>query len=232
MNPINKFAATSAIMTALALSAVPVVASAADLPKAVQILFETPHIASVTPGTELVYKFERKPSDEHLLGKGFSDDIKVKIESDGAPGKKNIVLQIYSGDRARDPQRITDMDGNPMLVVYLDGAIAHFGQLAGGDRAYLKNKFSKTIGDDAKIDPVKIDYKGLEIEGYKVSVTPYANDPSRSKMRGFEGATFTIAVSDKIPGYFAQMVSKYSNSDKAAPYLEETTTLDGVTEVK
>ena len=56
---------------------------------------------------------------------------------------------MYSGDRAREPQRITDMDGNPMLVVYLDSAVSHFQQLAGGDRAYLKGMFSKYLGNGA-----------------------------------------------------------------------------------
>lgn len=203
-------------------------AFSADAPKAASILFEVPHIASVAPGTELVYRFERKPSDEKKLGLGFSDDIKVKIESDGAPGKKNVLVQIYSGERARDPQRITDMDGNPMVVVYLDNAVAHFQQLAGGDRAYLKNMFSKYIGEAAKVEQVTIDYKGDKLAGYKIVMTPYADDRARAKMRGYEGAQFTISVSEKIPGYLAKMVSNYTNSAKDGPRLEETMTLDGV----
>jgi hypothetical protein len=207
-------------------------ATAAEAPKPAAILFDTPHISSVAPGTALVYKFERKPSNPKVLGDGFSDDITLTVESEGKPGKKNVRLQIYSGDRARDPQEITDMDGNPLLLVYLDGAVAHFRMLAGGDPAYLKGMFKERIADSAKVTPVKIDYKGQSIDGYRVSITPYANDPAKSKMNGFEGSTFTIALSDKIPGYFAKMVSEYTNTDKNSPTLEETTTLDGVGDVK
>ena len=107
--------------------------AAAEAPKPTDVLFQQPHIASIAAGTELVYKFVRKPSNEKILGAGFTDNIVVKVESDGAPGKKNVLVQMYSGDRAREPQRITDMEGNPMLVVYLDGAVSHFRQLAGGD---------------------------------------------------------------------------------------------------
>jgi hypothetical protein len=199
---------------------------------AVDLLFETKHISAIAPGTELIYKFERKPSDEAVLGKGFSDDIKLKIESDAAGGKKNVVLQIYTGERARDPHRITEMDGNPMLVVYLDNAVAHFKDLAGGDRAYLKNTFSKDIGKSGKLDPVTITYKGEPVPGFRVTVTPFANDPARAKMRGFEGAQFSIYLSDKVPGFFAKMVSNFVNSEKGGPTLEEVTTLEGVGEVK
>ncbi|CCB65114.1 MULTISPECIES: hypothetical protein [unclassified Hyphomicrobium] len=206
--------------------------SAEETPKPADILFERPHIASVAPGTNLVYKFERAPSDPKTLGPGFSDNITLTVESDGAPGKKNVRLQIYSGDRARDPQEITDMDGNPLLVVYLDDAVAHFRLLAGGDGAYLKNMFKKSLAQDAKIAPVKIDYKGQSVDGFRVSLTPYINDPAKARMNGFEGSVFTIALSDKIPGYFAKMVSDYTNNDKKGPSLKETLTLDGVGDVK
>lgn len=227
-----KFSFRIAPMIGIALVCAGAGGAAGETPKPADILFERPHIASIAPGTELVYKFERKPSNEKVLGAGFTDDITVKIESDGAPGKKNVLVQIYSGDRAREPQRITDMDGNPMLIVYLDSAVAHFRELAGGDSAYLKGTFSKYLGNGAKIDPVTITYKGQTVDGYRVTATPYVNDPAKSKMNGFEGATFTIALSDKIPGYFAQMVSTYVNTDKNTPTLEETTTLDGVGGVK
>lgn len=207
-------------------------AVAEDMPKPTDILFERPHIASVAPGTNLVYKFVRAPSDPKTMGEAFSDNITVTVESNGAPGKKNVRIQIYSGDRAREPQEVTDMDGNPMLIVYLDDAVSHFRLLAGGDSAYLKSMFKKSLAQDAKIAPVKIDYKGQTVDGYRVSLTPYINDPAKARMNGFEGSTFTIALSDKIPGYFAKMVSDYTNTDKKAGTLKETMTLEGVGDVK
>lgn len=221
-----------AALTALALL-LPAAAGAADIPKPTDILFNRPHISNVSAGTVLDYKFIRKPSNEQMLGSGFTDDITVTIEKDDATaGKKTVLVQMYTGDRARDPQRITGMDGNPMVVVCLDNAVSHFRQLAGGDSAYLKNTFSRYLAEHATIAPVKILYKGEEVDGYQITATPYADDPAKSKMGGFENATFKIALSDKIPGYLAQMVSDISNTDKAAPRLLETTTLDGVGGVK
>jgi hypothetical protein len=203
-----------------------------DAKKATEMLFDAKHIVNVANGTELVYKFERKPSNEKVLGPGFVDDVKVKIEGDGKEGKKNLLVNIYSGERARDPNRITDMDGNPMLIVYLDAAVGHFQELAGGDRAYLKNRFSRGIGSNSKLDPVKISYKGTDVDGYRISLKPFADDPSRAKMRGFETSAFSIVLSDKIPGHLALMTSSYVNTQKDAPTLEERTTLEGVGEVK
>lgn len=207
-------------------------AAAADVPKAVDLLFEGKHIAQTPVGTELNYTFERKPSDEKMLGPGYKDSIKLKIDGESAEGKKNILIEMFTGDRARDPFRSTDHDGNPMLIVYLDTALGHFRQLAGGDHSYLKHKFSTSFEKGATVSPVKISYKGADVAGYRVTVTPYANDPARSKMKGWEAAEFSIVISDNIPGKFAQMISNFRNSDKLAPSLEERTTLDGVGEVK
>lgn len=220
-----------AALAALALL-IPAAAGASDLPKPTDILFNRPHISNIAAGTVLNYKFLRKPSNEQMLGAGFSDDITVTIESDATEGKKNVLVQMYTGDRARDPQRITGMDGNPMMVVCLDSAVSHFRQLAGGDAAYLKNTFSRYLAEHATIAPVKISYKGENVDGYQITATPYAEDPSRSKMGGFENATFKIVLSDKIPGYLATMIADFNNTDKAAPTLLETTTLEGVGEIK
>lgn len=224
-------AAAGLIAASMAFSA-PAMAAPDKENSASDLLFETKHIVNLPAGTELVYRFERKPSDESRLGAGYADDITVKIESDADNNKKNVRLQIYTGNRARDPHRITDMDGNPILIVYLDNAVAHFRQVAGGDRAYLKNMFSSKIASAAEVSPVKIKFNGEIVDGKKVTVSPYKNDPSRAKMRGYEGATFSLVVSDDVPGFFAQMTSTIHNANKEGPHLDEITTLKGVEEVK
>lgn len=208
-------------------------ATADQTPKATDLLFETKHIVMIAPGTVLKYNYERTPTNEQYFGKAVKDEIKVTIEKDSAAaGKKDVVVNMFTGDNARDPNKITEMDGNPMLIVFLDTALGRFNQIVGGDRAYLKHKFSQSFLSDAKVEPVKVTYKGEDVDGYRVSVIPYANDASRAKMKGFETSLFTITISEKVPGQFAQMTSNYVNTDKTFPTLTETMTLDGVGGVK
>ena len=100
----------TAFVAALAASVISnAVAASDDSKKAANMLFDTPHIATVSPGTKFVYKFERLPSDEKVLGKGFTDDISVDVEAEGAPGKKNVVVRMFSGERGREPNRIISL---------------------------------------------------------------------------------------------------------------------------
>ncbi|MFG3590906.1 hypothetical protein ACFXS9_00065 [Bradyrhizobium sp. RDI18] len=141
--------------------------SAEETPKPADILFERLSLRPSRRVRTSSTSSRRTPSDPKTLGPGFSDNITLTVErAMAARAKKNVRLQIYSGDRARDPQEITDMDGNPLLVVYLDDAVAHFRLLAGGDGAYLKNMFKKSLAQDAKIAPVKIDAKGQSVDGF------------------------------------------------------------------
>jgi hypothetical protein len=226
---LTRFATGAVLSVALAC---PVFAASEDIQKIQEILFDAKHVVSLPNGTELTYKFERLPSDEKLLGLGFTDDYKMMIKGDGVAGKKNVLVNVFSGERAREPQDLKDIDGNPMLLAYLDTAVGHFSLLAGGDRFYFQSKFRKSMKEIAKLAPVKISYKGLDVDGYRVSIAPFADDPVRAKMRGYETAEFSIVLSDKIPGHFAQMISNFTNTQKDAPTLIEKTTLDGVGEVK
>lgn len=211
---------------------VPVTAvQAADALKASPIIFDSAHMKNTRDGDEIVYDFSRKASDESQLGMGFTDKITLKV-GDQKDGKKALDLQIYSGKRARDLQKMTDMTINPMFVVTMQQAVASFRAVGGGDFAYLKNRFTKSIDEKSIVESVKIDYKGQTVDAYKISVEPFKGDPNSARMRGYDISTFTMIVSPNVPGEFVETVSVMKSSVAASPNLEERTTLAGFGGVK
>ena len=44
---------------------------------------------------------------------------------------------------------------------------------------------------------------------------------TRLKMQGFEGAKFTVVVSNEVPGYFVDLTSSFESKAAAGPSLEE-----------
>ena len=202
-------------------------AASAQSPNATELIFDHQHLSNTKAGDEIVYKFERKVSDEKLAGAGFNDEIKLKIDEVDKDGKKNIALQIFSGDRGRETQKITELTINPVFVVGMQQAIASFRLLAGGDLSYLKHRFGLNVRDKSKVIAVKFDYKGQVIDGFKIDVSPFEGDPNMAKMKGYEVSEFTFIVSPGVPGEIVEFFSITKSSAKDSVSLQERTTLAG-----
>jgi hypothetical protein len=183
----------------------------------------------VEQGKTIDYKFKRTVSNPELLGQPFSDDITLKVVAEKPTGKKDVDLQIYTGERARDLQQMPDLTINPVFLVYFNQAVNSFSQLAGGQQPYLTRVFSLGFKDKAKVEPIKVDYKGKKIDAYRISMAPYLGDQNESKMQGWEGAEYVLVVSDQVPGEIIDLIAKYKNKYPGDLQLVERITLDGAT---
>jgi hypothetical protein len=206
-----------------------VAAAAGDQPDVVNIIFNHKHLSNVEAGHEIDYRFNRTVSDPKLLGQPFSDDITLKVVAAKPTGEKDVNLQIYTGDRARDLQKLGNISINPVFQVYFNQAVNSFSQLAGGQRPYLTRLFSMGFKEKAKIEPIKVDYKGKKIDAYRITMAPYIGDTAESKMQGWEGAEYTLVVSEQVPGEIIDLVAMYKNKYPGGLQLVERITLDGVT---
>jgi hypothetical protein len=202
-----------------------------DALKATPIIFEAEHLLNTKAGEELVYDFSRTVSDEAQLGLGFKDKITLKV-ADIKDGKRAVDLQIYTGERARDLQKMTDMTINPMFIVTMQQAVSSFRAVGGGDLSYLKNRFTKNMDEKSLVEPCKIDFKGETIDAYRITVTPFSEDPNASRMKGYDASTFTFIISKNVPGEFVESVSVIKSSKEGSPNFEERTTLAGFGGVK
>lgn len=201
--------------------------AADDKPSAVDMIFENKHLSNVKAGEQLDYKFKRTVSDPKMLGAPFSDDITLKVVAASPNGGKDVDLQIYTGDRARDLQKMPNRQHNPVFLVYFNQAVSSFRLLAGGHGAYLTRVFSTGFQDKAKVEPVKVEYKGKKIDAYRISMAPYAGDQNESKMQGWEGAEYVLVVSKDVPGEVVDLIAKYKNKYPGGLQLVERITLDG-----
>ena len=207
-------------------------ANAADQPLATTMIFDHKHLSNVEQGKEVTYRFNRTVSDAKLLGQPFSDDITLKVVGAKPTGERDVDLQIYTGERARDLQKLPSLTINPVFLVYFNQAVNSFSMLAGGQQAYLTRLFSNGFKDKAKVEPVKVDYKGKKIDAYRVSMAPYVGDPHKSKMEGWEGAEYVLVLSDQVPGEIVDLIAKYKNKYPGDLRLVERITLDGVSGVE
>ena len=225
-------AAAATLTMATLLFSIGAAHAAPEAPKATAMLFDAPHLSNVGKGEQLNYDFDRKVSDPKLLGPSYDDKISVDVTDAESDGKRNVVVKVFTGQRARTPQKIAGMTGNPLLVVFLDHAVANMAQLSGGKRPYLKQKIKMSFVNGAKVEPVKIAYNGGTVDGNRIKIAPFVGDPNALKMMGYDGASFEIVVSDHVPGEFASLSAHYESPMKGSPSLDEVTKLEGVGDIK
>ncbi|MGE3231128.1 MAG: hypothetical protein AB7J30_16985 [Hyphomicrobium sp.] len=224
----RSFVRVTAVAVGLAL--MPLVSAAAGN-EGLELLFKARHLDLVDKGGEVTYHFERKGSDERLVGKNYADDIRLGVEKVDDKGGRDVVLKIFTGEHARDPQSYPELSINPLFIWYLDRAVSTFGTLAGGNHMYLKHKISDALGA-AQFEATKVDYNGGQVDALKTTIAPFADDPSAFKMQGFQNSSFTIVISNHVPGYFVDLQSNFVSAQAAGPELKEQIKLVGMGEAK
>ncbi|MCH9807273.1 MAG: hypothetical protein K0U74_06040 [Alphaproteobacteria bacterium] len=224
----NTFPASA--MAAAALLACASIANAAEAPASISsALFETKHIDGLKAGTTLTYDFERVSSEPRMLGPNFTDDIDLTIKKVAENNTRTVGIRVFTGDRGRAVRTIDGMTGNPVLVFFLDRAVAGFSLLAGGNRAYHKNRFRVAMRTKGGLIPEKFEYNGKPVDGFRFAVRPFTGDRKNiDKMKGYQNAHFEFLMSDDLPGYFAEFTSNYSSNKPGSPSLRERIVLKGV----
>jgi hypothetical protein len=197
------------------------VAAMAGAPSAVELLFERKHLVALEGGSEITYRFERATSDPKMLGEPFSDTIRLTITAVAPTGTREVALHIFTGDRARGVHNVPDLTGNPVLVLFLDRAVANMSRLAGGSRPYLKDRMRAGLRDKALLEPITITYAGKTLDAFRITVTPFVGDANAAKMLGYDGAKLTLVVSEAVPGLFVELTSTFESGISDAPRLEE-----------
>jgi hypothetical protein len=202
-------------------------AAYAGPPTPVELLFEGKHLSELAPGTQITYRFDRIVSDPSLLGESFSDEIKLVVTS-VTPTGAGVALSIFTGERARSIQMLTNMIGNPVLIVFLDRALNNMSQLVGITRPYLKDRIRLGLREKAVLEPIELSYNGSKTEGFRITVIPFEGDPREGKMLGYERSKLTFVVSEAVPGKLVEMTSTYESALPGAPHLQERITMLGM----
>ena len=190
-------------------------------PQPSDLLFKLRQLDLVSKGSQMTYKFERKTSNETLLGKDFTDELRLQITKTSDKGARDIALYVFTGDAARDVQNWPDLSTNPLLLWYLDRSVTQLSTLSGAEKMYLKGRIRSTFDEQGKVEAIKVEYDGKQVDAYRITITPFKGDPFASKMEGYDHSYLSFVVSDAVPGYFVNMAATYESPRRGTPMIEE-----------
>lgn len=210
---------------AFALCAAMMVISAQAQDAPADILFMRPHLAGLPAGTELVYRLDRKVSDTAHLGEPFSDDITLTLGAAAPDGSRDVGLRIFTGDRTRAVDGLGSLTGNPVLVIFLDRAVANLARLTGGKPHYLKARLRAALRDRATSTVVRTEFAGRTLEATRIVVRPFADGAEAGRLLGYEDSEFAFVVAEDAPGMLVEMTARFTSTLPDAPKLDESIAL-------
>jgi hypothetical protein len=165
------------------------------------LLFETPYMSSVQAPSKMVYTFKSATADDAQYGRSFDDQASMKVEAnkDNA-SRRDVFVTLFSGDREREIGLVSAVSGNPMLMVFLERDMSRMKMHVGGQPVYYRNRIRAALREHAKVEPITISYADKTVNGSRISIQPFTDDPLGEQLRLFRSKIYEFTISDAIPG--------------------------------
>ncbi len=191
------------------------------------------HLLNIEQPVRLHYEFEKTGSYEE----GFFDDVYLDIIEINEDGTRNTALQFFTQEKSQkvSPSNVTNITGNPVIGVYLQGDVYEMNRLTEGHWKYFHKQIKLAMANSNKSEAVTIEFDGKQYQGEKIVLHPYSRIDNRSRLKEFSDKTYEFVMSEKIPGKLYQIrtvINDVESSD--IPLIEEMLTfksVDFVTEV-
>lgn len=200
----------------ISLTAPAVVADEA-ISQAETLLFDTDHLQAITRPQSLFYHFKKDGN----LEAGFEDDVVLAIRSGPYAGRKQVSTEFLSGDHRKEFPPVEGALGNPVVMYFLERDIQEMQRLTGGNWRYFQKRIRLALADKAQIRSVDFKHDGKQVRGQEVRITPYTDDPQRSRYQQYAEKYYLFVLSDQVPGgvYQIRAVIPDRKLDSASPEL-------------
>ncbi|MGA0562570.1 hypothetical protein ACO2RV_08975 [Ancylobacter sp. VNQ12] len=197
-------------------------------PSATELFFDTAYLPQLAPGTTLNYAYKHVTSEEKL-GESFDETLAMKVEAEPSdPAKRVADVEIHRGDRIGEAGPFPTQNGNPIALVLLERDVRELAQLSKGSPFYLRNRVREHLATST-VEPTRFSFNGKEVEGWKMTMRPFAEDPNKDKLLELAARSYEFIFSNDVPGglYAVRVVTPAK--DGASNIIETSLTLTGAT---
>ncbi len=205
------------------LSAPGLAADPSEFSAAEKLVFVDPHLTNLKGSTVLRYDFVKSGA----LEPGFSDEARIEIAFNGktcctASG------QFLTGERTLKLPEIPEAQANPVILFFLERDIREMQRLTKGRANYYQKRIRMAMVDEAQVRPTKISFKGREVPAQEVTLSPYLNDPAKSRYEKFAQKRYTFVLAKDVPGGVYQIRTSMADPQSGSPaMIEEVMTFTG-----
>jgi hypothetical protein len=196
-----------------------------EFSKAENRLWFENHLKNIEQPMRLYYEFSKTGSYED----GFVDSVYLDILKVNSDGTKNASLDFFSADRKQvvHPDNVTNIMGNPILGVYMQGDVYEMNRLTEGHWRHFQKMIKIALRETATVEEIDFEFKGKQYTGDKIHFAPYLEDPHRQDFLKFADKYYEFVFSDEIPGmlYSIKTVIPDRSGEDKEPLVKESLTL-------
>lgn len=171
-----------------------------EINAAQQLVFLDGHLSGTHRGNVLSYGFVRRSGSDD----GFSDTVRMFVTGEDGADRRDLRFDFLTGPRRIDFQPTRGYVGNPLIILFLERDIRDMSEATGGSAAHFRNQIRRSF-ENPQMEPVSIDFDGRQIEGVRVSVLPYREDPFLERFQDYADKRYDFVFSREIPGQLYQI---------------------------
>lgn len=174
--------------------------SSPPISPAEQALFQDAHLKDLRPPVQLRYEFERRSSVAGDPVAPFSDQVSLQfgVRPDGSCCTTQG--QFLSGPRAMALPDIESATSNPVTLFFLEREVRELQRATGGQAAHFRRRIRLALADAAQVSATTVRHGGRELPATLIRITPYANDPLRSRFAAYAGTQYQFTLCSQVPG--------------------------------
>lgn len=196
------------------------IAHGSEADTAQKLLFDNPYLTALKPPAELAYRFEHSTVDETAYGKTFTDQILIGI---GPPSGKytlnTVSLDIFTESRNRKLGPMSDVRGNPIIMVFLERDMFQMKRRVQGAPSVFRNIIRRAMRDNADIEDVEIRFGDAEHAAKRITIMPFEGDHNPPQFGEIGKKSYQFTVSNAVPGGIYEIVSRLPNLENPAEEL-------------
>lgn len=185
------------------------------------------HLLNIDKPARLHYVFEKTGTYEE----GFIDDVYLDIVQLNVDGTRDTVLNFFSAEKQQrvTEDNVSNVVGNPVIGVYLQGDVYEMSRLTGGHWKYFQRQLKLAMADSNESKETVIKFNDAEYKGEKIVLLPFENISNKHRLKEFSDKRYEFIMSDDIPGKLYQIKTVITDQENPDHVLvEEVLTLTSV----
>lgn len=215
MKSIRQLLQTSALVLGCWLLLPGAVLAANDFSAAERALFLDNHLAKLKPPLTLHYGYRKSGTMEAA----FEDTVDVVLAAQANGSCCAASARFLSGERQMRQAEVDSAEGNPAILYFLERDILEMQRLTGGKANYFRKRIRMAVYEGASIRKLTLPYRGRPVAVREISISPYLDDPGRSRYEKLANKEYVFMLSDAVPGGLYGIRSRINDKSADAPPL-------------